>query len=102
MLFSKPRVKAVAKPRTAEESIAVKAAVKKKYPQMSSPDWGKPHRAVVKEDRAAMKRSIDNRRKLAEREARDRDLKPLRGYSDLSEDDKEAVSNVLRGRKPRK
>lgn len=41
-LFSKPKAKAIAKPRTAEESMAVKAALRKKYPQMSEPGWGKP------------------------------------------------------------
>jgi hypothetical protein len=44
-MFGKPkRAKAVAKPASAEESIAVKKAVKEKYPQMSSPGWGKPVR----------------------------------------------------------
>jgi len=41
-MFSKPTTRAIAGPRTASESIARKAAVKKKYPQMSEKDWGKP------------------------------------------------------------
>lgn len=40
--FGKKHVpaKAVTKPRTGEEAIAVRQGVKKMYPQMSEPGWG--------------------------------------------------------------
>jgi isopropylmalate/homocitrate/citramalate synthase len=44
-MFGKPkRVKGLGKPRTAEESVAVKKALKAKYPQMYEAGWGKAKR----------------------------------------------------------
>jgi hypothetical protein len=64
-MFGRPKVaKAVAKPHTAEESIAVKKAVKDKYPQMSSPDWGKPKRRETAMSR--IKQAADDTQKSLE------------------------------------
>jgi hypothetical protein len=70
--FGKKHVpaKAVAKPRTGEESIAVRKALREKYPQMFEPGWGvakaiKKARGktssspTVAEHRASSKKSLE-------------------------------------------
>ncbi len=59
----------VGKPNSAEESVAVKKALKKKYPQMNEPGWGiakaikkareQSSRVSVKEHRAATQKSLE-------------------------------------------
>ena len=68
------------KPADAEESMEVKAALKKKYPQMSQPGWGVAK--AIKESRTKETGSAQHRM----------------GMSNLSEDDYRAI-NKMRNKK---
>lgn len=80
-MFGRPKkVKELGKPASAEESIAVKKALKEKYPDMVNKTgaWGKPKKKT-ETSKSSANRTNDVSKQLANSGLTEAEIKKLRG-----------------------